>query len=52
MKNANTGIVTYTNTAGTTFNSFKQFQVKIGLSSENTAVVPKVADLRVIALQL
>lgn len=52
MKNANTGIVTYTNSVGTTFSSFKQFQIKIGLSSDNTAVVPKVADLRVIALQL
>jgi hypothetical protein len=52
MKNANTGIVTYTNSAGTTFSSFKQFQIKIGLSTDNSAVVPKVADLRVIALQL
>jgi hypothetical protein len=34
-----------------TFTGFKQFAVKIGLLAQNSAIVPKVTDLRVIALQ-
>lgn len=52
MMDANTGIVTYTNSAGTTFSGYKQFAIKVGLSAENPAVVPRVADLRIIAIQL
>ena len=36
---------------GVTYTGFKQFAIKVGLLSENSAVVPRVADLRVIALQ-
>ena len=39
---------------GNTYTGFKQFAVKIGLlgNEGDTAIVPKVADLRVIALQM
>lgn len=37
---------------GIQYSGFKQFQVKIVLTGTNSALVPKVADLRVIALQL
>jgi hypothetical protein len=50
------GIFTYLNTAGVTFKSFKSFQIKVGLlgciDGGNSAVVPRVADLRTIALQV
>jgi hypothetical protein len=42
----------YTNGAGTTFTGYKYFAVKIVLTATNAAVVPRVADLRCIALQL
>jgi hypothetical protein len=44
-------IIQYTNSANATFSGFKQFQVKIGLQSDTSAIYPRVADLRVIALQ-
>lgn len=44
-------IIQYTNGAGTTFTGFKQYQIKIGLQSDTSAIYPRVADLRVIALQ-
>lgn len=44
-------IIQYTNGANTTFEGFKQYQIKIGLQSDNSAIYPRVADLRVIALQ-
>ena len=37
---------------GTKFTGFKYFAVKIVLTSTNTALVPRVADLRAIALQI
>lgn len=46
------GIVQYTNSVGTVFTGFKQFQIKIGLQSDSSAIFPRVADLRAIALQL
>ena len=46
------GIFTYKNTQLVTFKSFKSFQIKVGLIGENSAIVPRVADLRTIALQL
>jgi len=46
------GEVQYTNTQGTTFTGFKYFQIKIGLEGSNSAVVPRVADLRCLALQI
>ena len=45
-------IVGYTNSANTTFSGFRQYQIKIGLQSDNSAVFPRVADLRAICLQL
>lgn len=46
------GIFTYQNTQLVTFKTFKSFQIKVGLIGDNSAVVPRVADLRTIALQL
>ena len=46
------GILQYTNRANTVFTGFKQYQIKIGLVSESSAIYPRVADLRAIALQL
>ena len=42
----------YTNSQGITFTGYKYFAVKIGLSGTNSAIVPRVADLRAIALQI
>lgn len=45
------GIVEYT--VGTQkFTGFKHFAIKVGLGADNSAIVPRVADLRAIALQL
>lgn len=44
-------IVGYTNSVGTTFEGFRQYQIKIGLKSDSSAIFPRVADLRCIALQ-
>lgn len=44
-------IIQYTNGANTTFETFKQYQIKIGLQSDTSAIYPRVADLRAIALQ-
>ena len=47
------GEVQYRNNANTTtFTGYKNFAVKIGLLSDNSAVIPRVADLRVICLQM
>lgn len=47
------GQVQYRNIANTsTFTGYKYYAIKIGLTAENSAVVPRVADLMVIALQL
>lgn len=48
--NAN-GYVQYTNTQGIQFTRYKYYAIKIGLLGTNSAVVPRVADLRAIALQ-
>lgn len=42
----------YYNSQGIKFTGFKVFQIKIALTGTNTAYVPKVADLRCIALQI
>ena len=42
--------ITYTNESGATFDSFKTFAIKIVMTSTDPAVVPKVQDLRIIAL--
>lgn len=44
-------IIGYTNSVNTTFEGFRQYQIKIGLQSDNSAIIPRVADLRCIALQ-
>lgn len=44
------GIVTYT-ANGKTYKGYKQFAIKVGLMGTNSALVPRVADLRAIALQ-
>jgi len=46
------GEVQYTNSQGTTFTGYKYFAIKIGLTSPNSALVPRVADLRALALQI
>lgn len=46
------GAVQYRNLANTaTLTGFKHFAVKIGLSANNSAVIPRVADLRTLAIQ-
>jgi len=45
-----TNAITYTNDDGATFDSFKTFAIKIVMTSTDPAVVPKVKDLRIIAL--
>jgi hypothetical protein len=37
---------------GITYTTYKQYSIKIALLSNNSAVVPRVADLRAIALQI
>ena len=37
---------------GVTYTGFKQFAIKIGLSSTSSTVIPRVGDLRAIALQI
>ena len=49
--NANTNIVEYWTQTGVNFKGYKQFSIKIGLASNNSAIVPRVADVRTIALQ-
>jgi hypothetical protein len=46
------GQVRYTNSQGIVFTGYKSFQIKIGLIGTNSAIVPRVADLRCIALQI
>jgi hypothetical protein len=36
----------------TTFTGYKNFAIKIGILSDNSAIVPRVADLRTICLQM
>ncbi len=45
-------IVAYTSNGGLYFKGFKQFQIKIVLTASNSALIPRVGDLRTIALQL
>jgi hypothetical protein len=44
--------VQYTNPEGSTFTGFKYYAVKIGLLGTDAAVVPRVGDLRTIAVQI
>ena len=47
-------VLSYTTDAGVTYSSYKYFAIKIGLLNDglNSAIVPRVGDLRVIALQM
>lgn len=53
LTSPNIGALQYTSSQGIRFTGFKSFQVKVGLlgNETNSAVVPRVADLRAIALQ-
>jgi hypothetical protein len=42
--------VTYSTDTGVTYDSFKTFAIKIVMTSTDPSIVPKVKDLRVIAL--
>lgn len=44
--------ITYLNSNNNLFSSFKQFQVKVVLQSDDTSKVPLIDDLRALALQL
>jgi hypothetical protein len=46
------GEVRYTNTQSILFTGYKSFQIKIGLLATNSAIIPRVADLRAIGLQI
>jgi hypothetical protein len=47
---ATNSYVTYTSDSGVTYDTFKTFAIKIVLTSSDPAVVPRVKDLRAIAL--
>lgn len=53
FKNSNNGnIVRYYNSTGSAFDSFRKFAIKIVFTSQATNLVPKVADMRVLALSV
>lgn len=45
-----TNSITYTSDNGTTYDTFKTFAIKIVMTSNDPSVIPKVKDLRIIAL--
>lgn len=51
LKTGPIGEIQYTS-GGTTYTGYKYFAVKIVLTATNPAIVPRVADLRVLALQM
>ena len=42
--------INYTNSSGASFNTFKTFAIKIVMSADQTYDVPKIRDLRAIAM--
>lgn len=50
--NGNSGILEYYNSNGSRFESYKYFAIKIVLTSTNGANIPKLNDMRAIALQV
>lgn len=46
------GEVQYTNSAGVTFTSFKYFVFKVVMLGTNTSLIPRLQDMRAIALQI
>lgn len=51
IKTGENGQIQYTS-GGTTYTGYKYFAVKIVLTATNPAIVPRVADLRAIAMQM
>jgi hypothetical protein len=49
---SNFGIIQYTDTNGSVYNNYKTFAIKIVLLSKDGTYIPKVDDLRAIALQV
>ncbi len=49
---SNDGIVRYGDEGGATYDTYKTFNVKVILTGENSAITPKMTDMRVIALQV
>ena len=52
ISSGNDGIVEYQNSAGSRFNGYKNFAIKIVLLSSNAVKVPRLQDVRAIALQI
>ena len=52
QKTGSSDQVQYTNSSGITFTGFKFYQIKIVLTSSTPARIPRVKDLRAIALQI
>jgi hypothetical protein len=52
FRDPSTGIIEYTNNDGSRFLSFKTYSIKIVLLSSNKIRIPKLNDLRAIALQI
>lgn len=52
LDTANNNILRYSNDAGTVFRSYKSFSLKIVMRATGSNVVPRVKDLRAIALQV
>lgn len=51
--NENSGIVRYVcNSTDSSFDGYKRFAIKIVLTSDTTQIVPRVADMRTLALQI
>lgn len=51
--NSETGIVEYTtDDSEIRFSGYKQYQIKIGLAANNSAIVPRAADLQAINIQM
>jgi len=46
------GQVQYTSSTGTVFTGYKQYAIKVGILGSDSSIVPRVGDLRAIALQL
>ena len=53
LNSANSNVIRYNNSDGATFDTYKSFSLKVVLrSSTGSHVIPKVKDLRAIALQV
>lgn len=50
--NPSSGIVQYRNSSGSVYSSYKTFAIKLVLTSERSELVPRLDDVRAIALQV